>query len=627
VKEASLKLFLAKLRKRHIIETLAAFIGGGWLIYEIVERVLVLHYKFPEALLDITLITLIAALISTILWRWFSGTEKRPGNVKAEVLLVPLIVVVALAIDLNLILQMAGVPGKRLLIGIIAFLLGIAWIVFKSLQWAAIMPESEKKEIEVSSLITAKPEKSIVVLPFVNISPEEGQDYFCDGMTEEIITDLSHIHDLLVISRSSAMTFKGTEKTIPEIARAVNVRYVLEGSVRKSGNNLRIAAQLIDAETDVHLWADKYSGTLDDVFDIQDKVSHAIVAGLKMRLAPDEERKIVGRPLANAPAYDCYLRAKQEIARWTEPALDRALHYIEAALEMAGESAYLLAGFAQVYAAYVGGGFRLDDETRRKAEEYARRTLALDSTLAPGHSALGVLAYMGGDPRHAFAHLKRAVAIEQNDANSVYWFVTAAVTVGRSSASRPYVGRLLQADPLNPVSYQAAAEQEFFDGRFETALVSARTALRLDPDAVIARYLYALSLAATQHFAEAHAVLDQWKSETPEHPYLLALTSWVHALEGHKTESSELLAKLLINKTVRAGMRSDGTGVWVGAEIYAMNGNVSEALEWLQHGLEIGAINYPFLSTLDPWLDNIRGEPRFKKLMERVKYEWEHFEV
>jgi hypothetical protein len=101
----------------------------------------------------------------------------------------------------------------------------------------------------------------------------------------------------------------------------------------------------------------------------------------------------------------------------------------------------------------------------------------------------------------------------------------------------------------------------------------------------------------------------------------------VHALEGHKTESSELLAKLLINKTVRAGMRSDGTGVWVGAEIYAMNGNVSEALEWLQHGLEIGAINYPFLSTLDPWLDNIRGEPRFKKLMERVKYEWEHFEV
>ncbi len=106
------------------------------------------------------------------------------------------------------------------------------------------------------------------------------------------------------------MTFKGTEKTIPEIARAVNVRYVLEGSVRKSGNNLRIAAQLIDAETDVHLWAEKYSGTLDDVFDIQDKVSHAIVAGLKMRLAPDEERKIVGRPLANAPAYDCYLRGK-----------------------------------------------------------------------------------------------------------------------------------------------------------------------------------------------------------------------------------------------------------------------------------------------------------------------------
>ena len=131
MKESPLKPFLAKLRKRHIIETLAAFIGGGWLVYEIVERVLVLHYKFPEALLDITLVTLIAALISTILWRWFSGTEKRPGNVKVELLLVPLIILVALAIDLNLIFQMAGIPGKKFLIGIVAFLLGIAWAIFK----------------------------------------------------------------------------------------------------------------------------------------------------------------------------------------------------------------------------------------------------------------------------------------------------------------------------------------------------------------------------------------------------------------------------------------------------------------------------------------------------------------
>ena len=137
-----------------------------------------------------------------------------------------------------------------------------------------------------------KAKKSIIVLPFEDISPGKDNEYFSDGLTEEIITDLSHVHDLLVISRGSAMTFKGTKKTIPEIASEVNVRYVLEGSVRKAGNSLRITAQLIDAANDVRLWAEKYSGMLDDVFDIQEKVSRSIVKALKLMLTSDETRKI-----------------------------------------------------------------------------------------------------------------------------------------------------------------------------------------------------------------------------------------------------------------------------------------------------------------------------------------------
>lgn len=158
------------------------------------------------------------------------------------------------------------------------------------------------------------------------LSPDKDNEYFSDGLTEEVISDLSQVHDLLVISRSSAMTFKGTKKKIREIAQEVNVQFVLEGSVRKAGNNLRITAQLIDAPTDAHIWADKYSGTLNDVFDIQEKVSRAIVA---------------------APAYDCYLRARQEIWRWTEPGLDRALHHLQTALEMVGENALLFAGLGR----------------------------------------------------------------------------------------------------------------------------------------------------------------------------------------------------------------------------------------------------------------------------------------
>jgi len=146
----------------------------------------------------------------------------------------------------------------------------------------------------VSASVSPK-EKSIIVLPFENISSDPEQDYFSDGLTEEIITDLSHIHDLLVISRNSAMTFKGSGKTTKEIAEKVNVRYVLEGSVRKSGNNLRIVAQLIDALSDTHLWAEKYSGTLDDVFDIQEKVSRSITDSLKLKLTSKEKAHIQAR--------------------------------------------------------------------------------------------------------------------------------------------------------------------------------------------------------------------------------------------------------------------------------------------------------------------------------------------
>jgi len=218
-KKPSFKTFLTKIRKRRILETLAAFIGGGWLVLEFVDRILVAHYHIHEKWLDVAFFTLLGALICVILWRWFRGAEKRPGNVKVEFLVVPLIVLAALTIDLNLIFQITGVPGKKLLIAIIALCLDIAWIIFKSLRWAAITPESGKKEVAISRPIEIEPERSIVVLPFVDISPQKDQEYFCDGMTEEIITDLSHVHELRVISRNSAMMLKGTPKDTGTIGR------------------------------------------------------------------------------------------------------------------------------------------------------------------------------------------------------------------------------------------------------------------------------------------------------------------------------------------------------------------------------------------------------------------------
>jgi adenylate cyclase len=156
------------------------------------------------------------------------------------------------------------------------------------------------------------PAASVAVLPFLNLSSDAEDQYFADGLTEEIISDLAKVRSLRVISRTSAMMFKGVKKSAPAIAQELNVRHVLEGSVRRAGNNLRITAQLIDAATDTHLWADKYAGTLDDVFDLQEQLSRRIVEALRVALTPDEERRLVERPLQDVRAYEAWLRARLE---------------------------------------------------------------------------------------------------------------------------------------------------------------------------------------------------------------------------------------------------------------------------------------------------------------------------
>jgi len=474
-----------------------------------------------------------------------------------------------------------------------------------------------------TSISFLKAEKSIVVLPFDDLSPNRDNEYFSDGLTEEIIADLSYIHDLLVISRSSAMTFKGTKKTIPEIAHAVNVRYVLEGSVRKAGNNLRITAQLIDSTNDAHLWAEKYSGTLDDVFDIQEKVSRSIVAGLKMRLAPAEESKISEHPVESASAYDFYLRARHEIAKWTESALDRALHLLETALKLTGDNAALYAGLALVHIHYSIGAFRTDDETLEKAERYADKALRLEPEMAVSYSVLAYIAPFRGDQKQSYIYAKRAASLNPNDSSAVMSFAFAAAFIGKSSASRPFVERLLQVDPLNSETYVVSVIQDYFECRFEEALEAGRIAFEMDPESIMSRYLYAVSLIMTGNFDEARQISEQWREDEPGHAWVDLILATLYSAQGMKAESQKILSE----DTRHAMWRGDPSGVLIVAEINALNGETEESVKWLEHAADMGFINYPLFSKLDPFLENIRGEPRFKKLMERVKREWENFEV
>ena len=220
--------------------------------------------------------------------------------------------------------------------------------------------------------------KSIVVMPFADMSPDSDNEYFSDGLTEEIIADLSKLRALRVISRTSAMHLKGTTKDIKTIARELNCRYVLEGSVRKAGDRLRITAQLIDAESDAHVWAEKYNGVLKDVFDVQEQVSRSIADALAVELSPEEKRRIAERPIPNMVAYDHYLRARQNLSQFTAVGTDDAIVHLQKGLGIVGENALLYRGMGYAHFQYVNAQIDVSQDHLAKTEQYASKIAALD---------------------------------------------------------------------------------------------------------------------------------------------------------------------------------------------------------------------------------------------------------
>jgi len=465
--------------------------------------------------------------------------------------------------------------------------------------------------------------KSIVVLPFENLSPDPEQEYFCDGMTEEIISDLSNVQALRVISRSSALTFKGTKKKIRDIAKDVNVQYVLEGSVRKAGNNLRITAQLIEAVNDVHLWAEKYRGTLDDVFDIQEKVSRSIVDELKLKLSAEEKQRITERPLKNVRAYECYLRAKHEIDTFTKEGVDRAIQHLETGIEIIGESAILYAGLGYAYWQHFNMGS--EEQYLNKGLTYGQKALELDRDSSEGHFVIGILSFFHETPRNMkkiIFHLKRALELDPNNCEALFHLEVVYLFLGKTAATAPLVEKHLSIDPLSFYGCWSASILNLFEGRLSQALeLMTRTHQLVQAGHPIVIF-YVLTLAYNNRFEEAFSVIDQSVKANPDSNSTQLCVILKYALQGKKKETLQSITPQILKWS-----RIDFTNPWCLVTSYSLTGEKEEALNWLEEWINLGCINYPFLNEYDPFLENIRGEPRFKKLMERVKHEWENFEV
>ena len=504
-------------------------------------------------------------------------------------------------------------PKRRLLMvgaGIVAFVLLTLAIVFNPFKQRTGHPQA-----------VSAGGKSIAVLPFVDLSQEKDQSYFCDGMTETLINRLGSVRELKVPARTSVFTFKGSERSIQEIGQALQVQTVLEGSVQKSGKQLRISAQLINVDDGYQLWSQAYDREVRDVFMIQDEISSAIVKALKLSLTPAERQKISEKPIENIVAYEYYLKAREKIWQFSGGALDSAIRYLENGIAVVGDNPLLYAGMALAYWQYVNVGAGQENEIA-KAESYARRALALDPGFSTANEVLAsIYKDFLGDPREAVRHYRLALADNPNELVALrklaYTFI---VTIGKPDAAKELIERAMQLDPLDPWKHLIQGMQHLYDGEHHLVIEPFHAFHEADSTNPYAQFLYAWALVLNGKRAEGLTIIDEGWRTTPDNVCTKFGLLLKHGLQKDREQALSVITPDFL-KTCK---RDPEWSYYVGLML-SLGGARTEALDWLENAVSRGFWNYPELER-NPHLDAVRTEERFKKLMDRVRKEWEEFE-
>ena len=449
---------------------------------------------------------------------------------------------------------------------------------------------------------SSSPVRSIAVLPLENLS-SDSQDYFADGMTDELITNLAQITALRVISRTSIMPYKGVRKSLPHIARELNVDVVVEGAVVRSGNQVRITAQLIQAPTDTHLWAQSYDGDVRDTLALQKKVAREIAEQIRIKLTPQEEAVLKNVKEVSPEAYENYLKGQYSWNKRTADGMKKANYYFKQAIETDPNYSLPHTGLANIY--------QLSDHPQLARQE-VQKALDLDDQSAEAHNSLASLLYLfNRDWEGAEREFKRALELNHNYAPAHHWYSMYLALKGRKQQALAEAQKAYELDPLSPVAGANLAKILQEAGQDDKAIEQAKKTLELEPDSAVTHAVLGIAYQDKGMYAEAITEFKRALQLGGPPGEMRGLLGYTYAVSGSRIQAEKIIAEL--------------RGLWPGhphaaldlALVFSGLGDKKNALYWLEKAEQTHVSDLIGIEQ-DPHFGELRSDQRFQSLVQRV---------
>ena len=584
------KKFFAELKRRNVYKVAIAYGAVAWLLTEIATQVFP-FFEIPNWVVRLVVLVVIAGFPIAVVVAW--AFELTPEGLKRTEIA-----------DAEYPL---GRSPKRAWIYIVIIAGAISVGVFFLGRYTARRAEGGGPGA------SSVPGKSIAVLPFDNLSRDPDNAYFAEGVQDEILTRLAKVADLKVISRTSTQKYKSTPDNLREIAKQLAVANILEGSVQKAADQVRVTVQLINAATDAHLWAETYDRKLTDIFAVESDIAKTIADTLQAKLTGLEKRAIAAQPTDDTEAHEFYLRGRYFWNKRTGPDLRRAIDYFKQAIGKDPNFALAYAGLADSYvllSAYSAGS---PQESLPSAKAAAKKAVELDDTLAEAHTSLGqVLVSYDLDFANSTKEFERAITLNPNYATAHHWYGSGPpLSLGEFDRAIAELERARQLDPLSLIINADLGVGLYTARRYDEAIAQLRKTIDMDPRFYFAHWNLGVALELK---GELRHALSEYKkaAELDDDPVVLGLIAHAYGKLGERDKALELLTQL----QQLAAHRYVPFGTFAG--IYLALGEKDKAIDYLERAFrERGG---PEISGLkvDPFLDPLRGDPRFEALVQKV---------